>query len=100
MAYVRFKHQEILAVLSNEALAMGSIGMQRISLVRWQKPPKGWIKLNADGSMHGDSMTKGARAVLRNEDGVWIQGYSVNLGRCSIEEAELWAVVLHGMKMA
>ena len=43
-------------------------------------------------------MTTGAGAVLRNEDGVRIQGYSVNLGR-SIEEAEVWAVI-HGMKMA
>ena len=37
--------------------------------------------------------------VLRNEDGVRIQGYSVNLGRCSIEDPEFWAVI-HGMKMA
>ena len=44
-------------------------------------------------------MTTGVGVVLRNEDSVRIQGYSVNLGRCSIEEAEFWAVI-HGMKMA
>ena len=67
---MKFKHQEILAVLSNDALAMGSIGMQRISLVRWGKPSKGWIKLNADGNMLGDSMMEGEGMVLTNEDGV------------------------------
>ena len=67
---MKFKHQEILAVLSNDALAMVSIGMQRISLVGWGKHSKGWIKLNADGNMLGDSMMEGEGMVLTKEDGV------------------------------
>ena len=36
---------------------------------------------------------------LRNEEGRWVHGYSLNLVICSIEEAELWAFV-HGMRLA
>ena len=36
---------------------------------------------------------------LRDHDGNWIWGFSMKLGHCTIEEAELWAL-LHGLRLA
>ena len=51
-------------------------------------PPKG-----------GGGVSAGADGVLRNNEGRWVHGYSLNMGICSVEEVELWAFV-HGMRLA
>ena len=93
---VRLKYQEILEAFSNDMLVGGSLGWRRRVLVGWKKPPKGRSKLNMDGGVHECSGIAGARGVLRNEEGLLIHGFSINLGCCSVQEAELWAV-LHGL---
>ena len=65
----------------------------------WHRPPKGWKKLNTDGCVQCESLKVRVGGVLKDEDGAYIQGFSINLGCCSVEAAELWAI-LHGMKMA
>ena len=57
------------------------------------------MKLNTDGCMEQETKLARARGVLRNDEGSWVQGYSLNLVCCWIEEAELWALI-HRMRMA
>ena len=37
-------------------------------------------------------MRVGAGGVLRNHEGRWVHGYSLNMGICSIEEVEFMGV--------
>nr|GMD39155.1 putative ribonuclease H-like domain-containing protein [Ipomoea batatas] len=55
--------------------------------------------MNVDGS---HSMARGAAGcgvVLRDANGGWIEGFTYNIGHCSIGEAEAWGV-LQGLLMA
>ncbi|KAM5585447.1 hypothetical protein ABKV19_004707 [Rosa sericea] len=44
----------------------------------WSCPPKGWSKLNVDGTMH---KRIGGGGVIRNEYGQWIGGFAANFGK-------------------
>lgn len=68
-------------------------------MVGWKKPAKGWLKLNTDGSVQRAERRVGAGGLIRDEYGRWLQGFMINPGCCSVEEAELWAI-LHGLRMA
>ena len=46
------------------------------------------MKLNVDGSFHIGTRIKGAGGVLRNESGVWEDGYTTRLECSTIEEAK------------
>jgi len=59
----------------------GSVGSIDI-LVGWNVPSEGWLKLNTDG----------ASRVLRDREGEWLGGFSLNIGRCTAPVAELWGV--------
>ncbi|KAK8533234.1 hypothetical protein V6N12_076510 [Hibiscus sabdariffa] len=60
--------------------------------VRWQKPPKGWWKLNSDGATIFGSGLSSCSGVVRDEYGKWLIGFSQQISICSIVEAELWGV--------
>lgn len=36
---------------------------------------------------------------MRDDSCAWLMGFSVNLGSCGVDEAELWAA-WHGLQMA
>ena len=44
--------------------------------VRWEKPPKGWSKLNTDGSILGSTSLAGCGGIVRNNQGGWVVGFS------------------------
>ena len=56
-------------------------------------------KVNTDESRINVTGISGAGGVLRDSNGAWIQGFSVNLGASSILEAELWGI-FWGLKLA
>lgn len=58
-------------------------------VVGWNKPLRGWCKLNADGSVRQDPSSAAAGGVLRDEDGRWLMGFSVKIGIATITQAEL-----------
>ncbi|XP_057858950.2 uncharacterized protein LOC131067803 [Cryptomeria japonica] len=37
--------------------------------IKWNAPPKGWVKLNFDGVSKGNPRESGFRAIIRNESG-------------------------------
>nr|KYP65965.1 Putative ribonuclease H protein At1g65750 family [Cajanus cajan] len=64
---------------------------------QWCCPPRSLFKLNCDGSV---SQARGASCggILRDEEGRFILAYSCHIGRCSIIQTELWAI-LHGLRI-
>ena len=77
-------------------LGINNIGKAPIHYVpkpiRWEKPPRGWIKLNTNGSSLGNSGLAGGGGVFRNDDGGWILGFSKHIGITSTFMAKLWAI--------
>ncbi|KAK4476678.1 hypothetical protein RD792_015838 [Penstemon davidsonii] len=57
----------------------------------WVKPDKGWFKVNTDGSVLVEKKSAAAGGVIRDDEGVWILGFSRNLGDVTITVAELLA---------
>ena len=60
--------------------------------VRWERPRRGWWKLNTDGSSLGNPGLAGGGGILRDEMGSWVLGFSRNIGVTSSFEAKLWAL--------
>ncbi|KAK4480848.1 hypothetical protein RD792_011700, partial [Penstemon davidsonii] len=57
----------------------------------WVKPDKGWFKVNTDESVLVEKKSAAAGGVIRDDEGVWIRGFSRNLGDVTITVAELLA---------
>ncbi|KAM5585441.1 hypothetical protein ABKV19_004703 [Rosa sericea] len=55
----------------------------------WSCPPKGWYKLNVDGTKHKGI---GGGGVIRNEYGQWVGGFAANIGKGKVIDAELSAL--------
>lgn len=41
-----------------------------------EKPPKGWVKINTDGSVIAKEWKAACGGLIRNDDGVWLIGFS------------------------
>ncbi|KAG7537137.1 Zinc finger CCHC-type superfamily [Arabidopsis suecica] len=61
-------------------------------LVCWRKPSVGWVKLTTDGASRGNPglATWGGGGVIRDEEGLWLGGFALNIGICTAPLAELW----------
>lgn len=68
------------------------IGQRIEVMIGWIPPRVGWMKLNTDGASHGNPGQASAGGVIRNGDGEWCGGFTLNIGRCSAPLAELWGV--------
>ncbi|KAK4270879.1 hypothetical protein QN277_019646 [Acacia crassicarpa] len=55
--------------------------------------------LSVDGAVSQGSKKAGCGGIIRNNKGEWISGFSHFLGRCDVEEAEEWAILL-GLRLA
>jgi len=61
-------------------------------MIGWVSPCVGWVKVNTDGASRGNPGLASAGGVLRDCTGAWCGGFSLNIGRCSAPQAELWGV--------
>ncbi|CAI0436867.1 unnamed protein product [Linum tenue] len=68
-------------------------------MISWQHPPSGWIAVNTDGSVIPALGIATAGGVIRNNEGRFLQAFSVNLGGGSIMHAEL-AGIAQGLRSA
>ena len=66
--------------------------MKNVVSVGWEKPPRGWVKLNTDGSAMKNPDRAGGGGLLRDHDGVWLKGFARGLGFTNNILAELWAL--------
>lgn len=67
--------------------------------VAWKAPPHGAVKLNTDGSSHGNPGMAGAGGLLRDHLGRFIAGFSANIGISTGVTAECRALEL-GLELA
>ena len=47
--------------------------------VGWEKPPRGWMKLNTDGSAMKNSDRAGGGGLIRDHDGARLKGFARGL---------------------
>ena len=52
-------------------------------LVKWNKPPPGWYKLNIDGASLGNPGRAGGGGLIRDNLRNWFKGFSRSIGRAS-----------------
>jgi ribonuclease HI len=67
--------------------------------IKWQAPMVGWVVLNTDGAAKIGVGTAGCGGVLRNDNGVWMEGFAKGLGDTTAYMAELWGIY-EGLRMA
>uniref|UniRef100_A0A2N9FRC0 RNase H type-1 domain-containing protein n=1 Tax=Fagus sylvatica TaxID=28930 RepID=A0A2N9FRC0_FAGSY len=75
-----------------KALAKGDHPSKAITLIGWQPPPPGFVRLNTYGSVLGNPGQTSAGGVLRDSNGNWIRGFSHNSGITNLLVAELWGL--------
>lgn len=57
---------------------------QVLKPIRWERPNKGWVKLNTDGSSSGNLGPAGCGGILRDKNGDWLLGFSKKIRIASI----------------
>ncbi|KAL8143934.1 hypothetical protein V2J09_016966 [Rumex salicifolius] len=67
--------------------------------ISWAKPEEGWYKVNTDGAKESSMGVATAGGVIRDDSGVWLDGFVKNIGVCSVVAAELWGLY-HGLELA
>ena len=67
--------------------------------IGWNPPVAGWHCLDTDGSVASSQHYAGHGGLLQGDSGNWVASFSKNLGLCSVEETELWALIL-GLQLA
>lgn len=60
--------------------------------IKWERPLRGWCKLNTDGSSLGNPGAAGGGGVIRDALGAWIQAFSRNICSTTSFLVELWAL--------
>ena len=66
--------------------------------VRWNPPPRDCLKLNSDGLVL-NHFKASYRGIIRDHNDNFVLGYNVNLGTCTITQAEVGGV-LYGLHLA
>jgi ribonuclease HI len=60
--------------------------------VKWLIPSPGWFVMNSDGAAKMSVRKAGCGGVLRNDIGIWVEGFSKALGDTTAYMAELWGI--------
>ena len=66
---------------------------------KWEKPYRGWIKLNTDASVFGVDQAAAIGGVARDSNGHWLWGFSKSIGKSDVDKAELHALI-YGLSRA
>lgn len=68
------------------------IKSSKLSMVRWNRPSNGWVKLNTDGLALGNPGRASGGGLIHDSDGQWVKGFTRNIDYATSVEAELWAL--------
>ena len=69
-----------------------NISSKRVRKIRWDKPERGWMKLNTYGASNTLLGLAGGGGLIRDEAGAWVAGFTRKLGTVNRFCAELWAL--------
>lgn len=74
--------------------AYNSLAAKRLILksIRWEKPRNGWLTLNTDGLVAGNSGTAGGGGLIKDGNGEWVTGFARKIETATSFLAELWAL--------
>jgi hypothetical protein len=67
--------------------------------ISWKPPTTGWFDLNTNGAAKTGVGKTGCGGVLRNDTGMWVEGFVKGLGDTTAYMAELWSIY-EGLCMA
>ena len=70
----------------------GLMPAKTIILVGWEKPLRGWLKLNSDGSALKNPCKAGGGGLFRDHEDKWVKGYARGIRHTNNFMAELWAL--------
>lgn len=73
--------------LNTSSLAVRSRKIKR--WIQWKQPLCPWCKLNTDGARKQLGASS-AGGLIRNHLGMWLTGFGLKIGFCSVTAAELW----------
>ncbi|CAA7017337.1 unnamed protein product [Microthlaspi erraticum] len=98
---VQFVRELVAEVWKANKITRGNTGpkLRTERQIGWEAPAAHWFKLNTNGASHGNPGLATAGGVLRDGNGRWCSGFSLNIGRCSAPLAELWGAY-YGLVMA
>ncbi|XP_031096925.1 uncharacterized protein LOC116001176 [Ipomoea triloba] len=113
LRWIKRQEDEIKSAFVKVGVQGLSANRSAASQVSWTKPTIGYVKLNVDGSWSAHEVKAGCGGVIRDahevkagcggvirdHDGNWLGGFVANIGICSVEEVEAWAV-WHGLRFA
>lgn len=88
VAWIRRQEMEINRAFKNALTPGGTKEDESIRWLKWKKPERGWIALNTDGCVMTREARAGYGSTLRDNEGNWINGFTMDLGTCTIDEAE------------
>lgn len=86
VAWIKCQAEEIIQVFSKISIGVQGAAYS-VQYIQWICPNEVCIKLNADESLKNERA--GGGSILRDANGNWIVGFSINIGNCPIEEAEV-----------
>ncbi|KAF7822209.1 ribonuclease H [Senna tora] len=69
------------------------------SVLDWEKPVEGWVKVNTDGAVCRESNLGGCGGIIRDSKGDWIKGFTRRIGMSNPVFAELWSIA-EGLQLA
>ncbi|XP_041001650.1 uncharacterized protein LOC121247351 [Juglans microcarpa x Juglans regia] len=91
-------NKQDLDLLNHLNLEMQRHVTRKCLLVKWSKPPSGWIKLNCDGSYRNNPESSGGGGILRDIDGYFKVAFSAHFGLGTNNKVELRAM-LEGIRL-
>ncbi|CAN1830216.1 Putative ribonuclease H protein At1g65750 [Linum perenne] len=80
---------EVTRALNREITWLDGIGRSIATWISWEPRPRGWVTLNSDGAVNTDSGKASAGGLIRDNLGMVLNAYTVNLGSCTITRAEI-----------
>ena len=89
---------EVISAMENLKMMRG-LGSYYTTWIGWNPPVAGWHCLNTNDNVASSQLYAGCGNLLLGDFGNWVACFSKNLGPCSVEEAELWALIL-GIQLA
>ncbi|XP_035546597.1 ribonuclease H-like [Juglans regia] len=87
-----------LKILEDFNLERPHISMRPSKIVKWSRPPSGWVKLNCDGSCRGNRGNSGGGGIIRNWNGLVKGAFSAHYGVGTNSGAEMKAI-LDGIRL-